>query len=74
VSWYLPGRPRLELASGQPCVRAFAVAPEDRGRRVLERAEDTRTVDDVVVARVPCDGLQERVGGEHGFLFVAAAP
>lgn len=73
VSWYLPGRPRLELADGQACERAFVVAPESRGGGVLAGAEDERTVDDVVVARIPCAAdLQERVSAERGFLFVAA--
>jgi hypothetical protein len=73
VSWYLPGRPRLELAAGQACDRAFVVAPPGHGRRLVERAEEARTVEDVIVARIPCgDDLQERVNAERGFLFVAA--
>lgn len=73
VSWYLPGRPRLELADGQACEQAFAIAPAGRGRAVVELAEDARTVDGVVVARIPCDDdLQERANAGHGFLFVTA--
>ena len=73
VSWYLPGRPRLELADGQACEQAFAIAPAGRGRAVVELAEDARTVDGVAVARIPCDDdLQERANAGHGFLFVTA--
>ncbi|HWM13897.1 MAG TPA: hypothetical protein VNO56_05405, partial [Gaiellaceae bacterium] len=73
VSWYLPGRPRLELADGQACERAFAVAPPGRGAVLVERAEDTRTVDDVTVARIPCGrDLPELVRSERGYLFVAS--
>jgi hypothetical protein len=72
VSWYLPGRPRLELADGQACEQAFVIAPAGRGRHIVERAEDASTVDEVIVARIPCgDDLQERVDAAHGFLFVA---
>jgi hypothetical protein len=72
VSWYLPGRPRLELADGQACEQAFVIAPPGRGRRVVERAEEARSVDDVIVARIPCeDDLPERVDAARGFLFVA---
>jgi hypothetical protein len=40
----------------------------------VERAEDARTVDDVIVARIPCeDDLQERVDAARGFLFVAVS-
>jgi hypothetical protein len=71
VSWYLPGRPRLELADGQPCEQAFVIAPPGRGGLVVEQAEDALTVDDVVVARIPCrDDLQERVNAAGGYLFV----
>jgi 4-amino-4-deoxy-L-arabinose transferase-like glycosyltransferase len=73
VSWYLPGRPRLELVDGQPCERAFVVAPPGRARSLLAGAEETRTVDDVAVARIPCaDDLGRRVDAERGFLFVTA--
>jgi len=73
VSWYLPGRPRLELADGQACERAFVVAPPGRGAGLVEHAEDSRTVDDVTVARVSCSpDLPARVRSEHGFLFVPA--
>jgi hypothetical protein len=72
VSWYLPGRPRLELADGQACEQAFVIAPAGRGRHIVERAEDASTVDEVIVARIPCgDDLQERVDAARGFLFVA---
>ena len=72
VSWYLPGRPRLELADGQACERAFAVAPPGRAASMVERAEDVRAVEDVTVARIPCeDDLPASVRSERGFLFVA---
>jgi hypothetical protein len=73
VSWYLPGRPRLELADGQACERAFAVAPPGRGALLVEQAEDTRRVDDVTVARIPCGpDLPALVSSERGYLFVAS--
>jgi hypothetical protein len=73
VSWYLPGRPRFELASGQACDQAFVVAPPGRGALLVERAEDARTVDDVTVARLPCgNDLPSLVLSERGFLFVAS--
>ena len=74
VSWYLPGRPRFELASGQACKQAFVVAPPGRSALLVERAEDARTVDDVTVARLPCeDDLPSLVLSERGFLFVASS-
>ena len=77
VSWYLPGRPRLVLYDSEPhpCERAFAVAPPGRGARVVERAEEARTVDGLTVARVPCaEDLRRRVGRSAGFLFVPVDP
>ena len=72
VSWYLPGRPRLELAARQECEQAFVVAPRGRGTGLVERADDARTVDDVTVARIPCStDLPGRVRADGGFLFVA---
>jgi MFS family permease len=73
VSWYLPGRPRLELANGQTCEWAFVVAPSGRGADLVERAEEGRTVDDITVARLPCSAdLPDLVSAERGFLFVPA--
>jgi hypothetical protein len=73
VSWYLPGRPRLERAEGQACERAFVVAPPGRGALLVARAEEARSVEDVTVARIPCTSdLPARVGAERGFLFVPA--
>jgi hypothetical protein len=73
VSWYLPGRPRLELVDGQACERAFVVAPPGRGADLAEPAEDARTVDGVTVARIACSpDLPARVWADRGFLFVPA--
>jgi hypothetical protein len=73
VSWYLPGRPRLELADGRACERAFVIAPPGRGVALVERADETRAVDDVTVARARCSPeLPALVRADRGFLFAPA--
>lgn len=75
VSWYLPGHPRLVVASDEPCRQAFAIARPAQDAGLLEEARDSVTVEEITVARIPCaDDLAERIEADDGFVFVSRGP